>query len=49
MLSWDVLVQWLCTLAVGDGFEPDEVVKVLQGTFAFREMEPEDWQQCLDP
>ena len=48
MLPWDVLVQWLCTLAVGDGFEPDEVVKVLQGTFAFREMEPEDWQQCLD-
>ena len=48
MLSWDVLVQWLCTLAVGDGFEPDEVVKVLRGTFAFREMEPEDWQQCLD-
>ena len=48
ILSWDVLVQWLCTLAVGDGFEPDEVVKVLRGTFAFREMEPEDWQQCLD-
>ena len=48
MLCWDVLVQWLCTLAVGDGFEPDEVVKVLRGTFAFREMEPEDWQQCLD-
>lgn len=48
MLCWDVLVQWLCTLAVGDGFEPDEVVKVLRGTFAFCEMEPEDWQQCLD-
>jgi ATP-dependent Lhr-like helicase len=48
MLCWDVLVQWLCTLAVGDGFELDEVVKVLLGTFAFREMEPEDWQQCLD-
>ena len=48
MLCWDVLVQWLCTLAVGDGFEPDEVIQVLRGTFAFREMEPEDWQQCLD-
>ena len=48
MLCWDVLVQWLCTLAVGDGFEPDVVVQVLRGTFAFREMEPEDWQQCLD-
>ena len=48
MLCWDVLVQWLCTLAVGDGFEPGEVIKVLRGTFAFREMEPEDWQQCLD-
>ena len=48
ILCWDVLVQWLCTLAVGDGFEPDEVIQVLRGTFAFREMEPEDWQQCLD-
>ena len=48
MLCWDVLVQWLCTLAVGDGFEPNEVIRVVRGTFAFREMEPEDWQQCLD-
>ena len=25
ILCWDVLVQWLCTLAVGDGFDPIEV------------------------
>ena len=25
ILCWDVLVQWLCTLAVSDGFDPAEV------------------------
>ena len=48
ILCWDVLVQWLCTLAVGDGFEPDEVHHVLLSTHAFQDMEQDDWRQCLD-
>ena len=48
ILCWDVLVQWLCTLAVGDGFVPDEVAKVLRETYAYREMEASDWRQCLE-
>lgn len=48
MLCWDVLVQWLCTLAVGDGFTPREVREALARTYAYRDMEPDDWRQCLD-
>lgn len=48
ILCWDVLVQWLCTLAVGDGFAPDEVRDSLRRTFAYRELEEDDWLRCLD-
>ena len=48
ILCWDVLVQWLCTLAVGDGFLPVEVQSVLSKTHAFHLMEDGDWTQCLD-
>ena len=48
ILCWDVLVQWLCTLSVGDGFQPEEVRSVLAHTHAYGEMEEEDWRQCLD-
>ena len=48
ILCWDVLVQWLCTLSVGDGFQPDEVRSVLAQTHAYGEMEEDDWRQCLD-
>ena len=45
---WDVLIQWLCTLAVGDGFVPEEVFQVLDKTFAYGEMERDDWAKCLE-
>jgi len=45
---WDVLLQWLCTLAVGDGFVPDEVVGQLRQTHAFERMEDADWAKCLE-
>ena len=48
ILCWDVLVQWLCTLSVGDGFQPEEVRSVLAQTHAYGEMEEDDWRQCLD-
>ena len=48
ILCWDVLVQWLCTLSVGDGFQPEEVRSVLAQTHAYGEMEDDDWRQCLD-
>jgi ATP-dependent helicase Lhr and Lhr-like helicase len=46
-LCFDVLIQYLCTLAVGDGFYPDETYKEIKSTFCFREINEEEWQQIL--
>ncbi|WP_295203455.1 ligase-associated DNA damage response DEXH box helicase [uncultured Chryseobacterium sp.] len=48
VLCFDVLVQFLMTLAVGDGFKPDEVYQRVKETFAFRDMNDEEWKGMLD-
>ena len=45
--SFDVLIQFLCTLAVGDGFRPDDVKRALAGTHAFESVDEEEWRWCL--
>jgi ATP-dependent Lhr-like helicase len=45
--SFDVLIQFLCTLAVGDGFRPDDVKRALAGTHAFESVDEEEWSWCL--
>lgn len=46
--SWDVLVQYLNTLAVSDGFYPDEIRKEVLSTFCFQAMTDENWQWILN-
>jgi len=46
--SWDVLVQYLVTLAVSDGFYPDEIFHEVKSTFCFQGMNEDDWQFCLN-
>ncbi|GGB78804.1 DNA ligase-associated DEXH box helicase [Flavobacterium suaedae] len=46
--SWDVLVQYLVTLAVSDGFYPDEIFKEVKSTFCYQAITEEDWQFCLN-
>jgi len=46
--SWDVLIQYLVTLAVSDGFYPDEIFKEVQGTFCFQGITQDDFQFCLN-
>ena len=48
MLCWDVLVQWLCTLAVGDGFHEADARASVLATHAYAEMERDDWRQAMD-
>lgn len=43
----DVLVQFLITLAVGDGFYPDEVWETVKSTYAYRDITTEEWTWCL--
>lgn len=46
--SWDVLIQYLNTLAVSDGFYPEIIFKEVQSTFCFQYMTQEDWQWILN-
>lgn len=48
VLCFDVLVQFLMTLAVGDGFYPDEVYERIKKIYTFREMMEEEWKSILD-
>ncbi|WP_367117837.1 helicase-related protein [uncultured Chryseobacterium sp.] len=48
VLCFDVLVQFMMTLAVGDGFRPEEMYPRIKETFAFRDMTDEEWQGMLD-
>ncbi len=45
--SFDVLVQYLVTLAVGEGFYPKEVHEEIRSTFSFNSISEEEWQWAL--
>ncbi|HSR37442.1 MAG TPA: DUF559 domain-containing protein, partial [Phnomibacter sp.] len=46
-LCFDVLCQFLCTLAVGDGFLPAAILPVIRSTWCFQSMNDEEWLQVL--
>jgi len=48
VLCFDVLVQFLMTLAIGDGFYPNEMYPQIKETFAFREMTEDEWKGIMD-
>lgn len=45
--SFDVLAQYLVTLAVSDGFDPDEIYKEVKNTFCYNSLTREEWQWML--
>ncbi|MTI41078.1 ligase-associated DNA damage response DEXH box helicase [Fulvivirga lutimaris] len=45
--SFDVLIQYLVTLAVSDGFVPAEVFKEVQSTFAYNSINEEEWSWLM--
>lgn len=45
--SFDVLVQYLVTLAVSDGFRPKEIWEEVRGTYAFNSLTEDEWAWCL--
>ncbi len=47
ILCYDVLIQYLCTLAVGEGFRPEHIYPEIKSTFCFSEITDDDWQQIL--
>jgi ATP-dependent Lhr-like helicase len=48
LLSFDVLIQYLVTLAVSDGFKPSEIFPEIKNTFCFQGITEEQWQWCLN-
>lgn len=47
ILCFDVLIQYLCTLAVSDGFSPGIILSEIRSTHAYRYITDEEWQQVL--
>ncbi len=45
--SFDVLIQYLVTLAVSDGFNPREILPEIKSTFCFESISEEEWQWIL--
>jgi ATP-dependent helicase Lhr and Lhr-like helicase len=47
LLCFDVLIQYLNTLAVSDGFAPDEIFNEIKQTYCFAEMTEEEWDEVM--
>jgi len=45
--SFDVLMQYLITLAVSNGFDAEEIFKEVQGTFSFSSITEDEWRWLL--
>ncbi|HEY5371840.1 MAG TPA: ligase-associated DNA damage response DEXH box helicase [Hanamia sp.] len=47
ILCFDVLIQYLSTLAISDGFYPDNIFKEIRSTFCYRDITKDEWLQIL--
>ncbi|RZK47508.1 MAG: ligase-associated DNA damage response DEXH box helicase [Pedobacter sp.] len=47
VLCYDVLLQYLSTLAVGDGFDPDQIYEEVKSSFCYAALTKEEWNQLL--
>jgi ATP-dependent Lhr-like helicase len=47
LLCFDVLIQYLGTLAIGEGFYPEVIFNEISSTYCFRELKKEEWLQIL--
>ncbi|WP_262627051.1 ligase-associated DNA damage response DEXH box helicase [Winogradskyella tangerina] len=47
VLTFDVLVQFMVTLAVGEGFKSEELFQRIQQIHAFNYLTKEDWLWCI--
>ena len=46
--SYDVLLQYLTTLAISEGFYPDEIYKEIKQTFCYQAVSEEQWHWLLN-
>lgn len=46
--SFDVLIQYLITLAVSDGFRPEEIYQEIKGTVSYSSVTEDEWNWVLN-
>ena len=47
VMCYDVLLQYLSTLAVGDGFIPDDIFEEVKTSFCYSSLTRDEWNQLL--
>ncbi len=47
LLCYDVLIQYLNTLAISDGFIPEKIYKEITSTYCYKDLTKEEWQRIL--
>lgn len=47
ILAYDTLIQYLLTLAVGDGFKPAEVLEEVKTSFCYSYLDEDAWEKAL--
>ena len=47
LLCFDVLTQYLCTLAVGEGFRAADIFKEVKSTYCFRDITEDEFNEIL--
>jgi ATP-dependent Lhr-like helicase len=47
LLCYDVLIQYLGTLAISEGFRPEEIWREVKSTYCFSAMEKGEWMEIL--
>ncbi len=47
LLCFDVLIQYLNTLAVSDGFAPDEMFNEIKQTYCFNDITEDEWDEIM--
>lgn len=48
VLAFDVLIQYLVTLAVGPGFKPDDLYDQIKSTYSFQWITEDEWSSLLN-
>jgi ATP-dependent helicase Lhr and Lhr-like helicase len=47
LLCFDVLIQYLCTIAISDGFLPAVIYAEVKSTYCFADMTEDEWNEIL--
>ncbi len=47
LLCYDVLIQYLNTLAISDGFIPEEIFKEVISTYCYKDLSKEEWERII--